>query len=87
MARPARPQTEPHALPRPRLVACDIDGTLLDHLGVLRPAVVRAVGLIQRSGVEVMLATGRSPWTNVPEIAATLGLQASCFKQGRCSRG
>ncbi|MFN8623766.1 MAG: HAD family hydrolase [Chloroflexota bacterium] len=65
---------EPLAHPRPRLLACDIDGTLLDHLGVLRPAVVRAVAAIAATGVEVIIATGRSPWTNVAEIAAALGL-------------
>lgn len=74
MDRPARRPVEPFAQPRPRLLACDIDGTLLDHLGVLRPAVVRGVVEIARTGVEVIIATGRSPWTNVAEIAADLGL-------------
>lgn len=74
MDRPARRPVEPFAQPRPRLLACDIDGTLLDHLGVLRPAVIRGVAEIAHTGVEVIIATGRSPWTNVAEIAAELGL-------------
>lgn len=68
----ARHIAEP--LPRPRLLACDIDGTLLDGAGVLRPEVKDAVSLIRASGVEVVLATGRSPWTGVGPIAAELGL-------------
>jgi hydroxymethylpyrimidine pyrophosphatase-like HAD family hydrolase len=46
----------------PRLLACDIDGTLLDSKGHLRPRVYRAVDRIRASGVEVVLATGRSTW-------------------------
>ncbi len=74
MDRVARRTAETSFRPRPRLVACDIDGTLLDHLGVLRPAVVRAVAAVRRSGAQVILCTGRSPWTNVADIAAELGL-------------
>lgn len=51
-----------------------MDGTLLDSTGTLRPAVVDAVRAISRSGVRVVLATGRSPWFGVAEIAARLGL-------------
>lgn len=72
METPARHAAE--RLPRPRLLACDIDGTLLDHEGVLRPAVRDAVSLIRSTGVEVVLATGRSPWTGVGPIATELGL-------------
>ena len=66
----------PHqgTLPRPRLLACDLDGTLLDHRGRLRPIVCEAVQAITRSGVHVVLATGRSPWSGVADIASTLGI-------------
>ncbi len=64
----------PEALPRPRLLACDIDGTILDARGTLRPAVSDAIALIAASGVEVVLVTGRSPWSGVPELAVRLGL-------------
>ncbi len=59
---------------RPLLVAIDIDGTLLDTQGLLRPVVRDAVRTVAASGVEVLLATGRSPWDGVAEIAADLGL-------------
>ena len=59
---------------RPRLLACDIDGTLLDHGGLLRPHVRDAIRLVAESGVHVVLATGRSPWAGVAEIAHQLGL-------------
>lgn len=62
------------ALPRPRLLACDIDGTLVDPHGVLRDVVREAVALVAASGVEVVLVTGRSPWSGVTELTARLGL-------------
>jgi hypothetical protein len=64
----------PAVLPRPRLLACDIDGTLLDPAGRLRPAVRDAVRLVAQSGVHVVLATGRSPWAGIAEIVGELGL-------------
>jgi Cof subfamily protein (haloacid dehalogenase superfamily) len=68
------PGPAPARLPRPRLLACDIDGTILDDRGVLRPQVRDAIAAIAASGVEVVLATGRSPWSEIPEISASLGL-------------
>lgn len=72
MDTPGRRRAE--SLPRPRLLACDIDGTLLDHAGALRVEVREAIGMIRASGVHVVLATGRSPWTGVGPIATELGL-------------
>lgn len=69
-----RPAPPPGSLPRPRLLACDIDGTILDEVGVLRPQVRDAIAAVAASGVEVVLATGRSPWSGVAELAAELGL-------------
>lgn len=66
---------EPHRpgdLPRPRLLACDIDGTILDDRGRLRPVVREALSAVTRSGVHVVLATGRSPWTGVAELTRIL---------------
>jgi hydroxymethylpyrimidine pyrophosphatase-like HAD family hydrolase len=56
------------------MLAVDIDGTLLDERGVLRPTVRDALATVSASGVQIMLATGRSPWDGVAEIAANLGL-------------
>jgi 5-amino-6-(5-phospho-D-ribitylamino)uracil phosphatase len=57
----------------PRLLACDIDGTLLDSQGHLRPRVYRAVDRIRASGVEVVLATGRSTW-GMRDVCDVIGL-------------
>jgi len=62
-------------LPRPRLLACDIDGTLLDERGVLLQPVADAISAIAASGVHVVLATGRSPWSGIVELASRLGLE------------
>ncbi len=68
-----RPKVHPAADTPPRLLACDLDGTLLDDLGALRPIVVSAIGAVRASGVHVVIATGRSPWA-VADAARTLGL-------------
>ena len=57
----------------PRLLACDLDGTLLDEAGFLHPSVGTAIGAVRDAGVEVVLATGRSPWA-VAEYSRLLGL-------------
>jgi len=74
------PVIEAHArlhselLPRPRLLACDIDGTLLDDRGILPASIRDAIAAIAGSGVEVVLATGRSPWSGIAELTERLGL-------------
>jgi HAD superfamily hydrolase (TIGR01484 family) len=45
---------------RPKLVALDVDGTLLHHDGSLSPRVREAVHAVVASGVECVIATGRS---------------------------
>lgn len=52
----------------PRLVALDIDGTLVDAGEQAAPAVVDAVGDVVRSGVPVVLATGRSVFGVEPAL-------------------
>lgn len=42
-----------------RLIALDVDGTILDSDGVLRPRVKRMIDRAQRAGIAVTLATGR----------------------------
>ncbi|HTF40729.1 MAG TPA: HAD hydrolase family protein, partial [Propionibacteriaceae bacterium] len=45
---------------RPRLVALDIDGTLVDRNGELLRTVADAVDLVVQARVPVVLSTGRS---------------------------
>lgn len=57
----------------PRLVALDVDGTLMRHDGVINPAVVEAVAQVRAAGDHVVLATGRSAFSAMP-IARHLGM-------------
>jgi 5-amino-6-(5-phospho-D-ribitylamino)uracil phosphatase len=65
---------------RPRLVALDIDGTVVDHDGDLPGDVRAAVAAVLAAGVPVVLATGRS-WHGtrplVDELALPPGLSVS----------
>ncbi|HEY5253272.1 MAG TPA: HAD-IIB family hydrolase [Acidobacteriaceae bacterium] len=57
----------------PRILACDLDGTLLNGKGVLTESTAAALRKAVASGVEVVFATGRRhsfAWT----MLATLGL-------------
>jgi hydroxymethylpyrimidine pyrophosphatase-like HAD family hydrolase len=57
----------------PRILACDLDGTLLNGKGMLSDATVAALRKAVASGVEVVIATGRRhsfAWT----MLAPLGL-------------
>ena len=58
---------------RPRLVALDIDGTLVDRNGTLPDTVAEAVGLIIEAGVPVVLSTGRS-WHGTRSLFDVLDL-------------
>jgi 5-amino-6-(5-phospho-D-ribitylamino)uracil phosphatase len=60
---------------RPRLVALDIDGTVVDHDGALPEAVRKAVGRVLDADVPVVLATGRS-WHGTRPVFDELGLPA-----------
>lgn len=56
-----------------KLLALDLDGTLLDADKRVSPRVAEAVARIRQNGVAVVLATGRGPRTAVP-YHAELGL-------------
>jgi 5-amino-6-(5-phospho-D-ribitylamino)uracil phosphatase len=58
---------------RPRLVALDIDGTVLHHDGSLPDGVARAIGSVVAAGIPVVPATGRS-WHGVRPLVDLLGL-------------
>ena len=55
------------------MVALDIDGTLVDHEGVLPTQVRRAVRRVTSAGVPVVLTTGRS-WHATRPVFEELGL-------------
>jgi Cof subfamily protein (haloacid dehalogenase superfamily) len=58
---------------RPQVVALDIDGTLVDHEGVLPNEVRRSVRRVTAAGVPVVLTTGRS-WHATRPVFEQLGL-------------
>lgn len=60
---------------RPKLVALDVDGTLVDHDGVLSDDVRAAVGRVVEAGAPVVIATGRG-WHGTQPIVEALGLPA-----------
>lgn len=64
----AQPVSEPR-----RLVAIDVDGTVMPMDGSISPAVVEAIAAVRAQGDHVVLATGRSVISAVP-IARRLGL-------------
>ncbi|WP_182112750.1 MULTISPECIES: HAD family hydrolase [unclassified Actinotalea] len=66
--------TRPDLDGQARLVALDLDGTLLTYAGELRPAVRDAVVAVREAGHHVVLATGRSLHATTP-VAAELGLE------------
>lgn len=65
-----------------RLIALDLDGTLLDSRGEIRPESVRAIAGARARGVRVVLATGRS----VPE-AMDFARRAGCDSLAACLGG
>lgn len=58
---------------RPRMLALDVDGTLVDHDNVMSDAVREAVLAMHASGVEVVISTGRAV-PGVLNTADKLGL-------------
>jgi len=60
---------------RPQVVALDIDGTLVDHAGVLPERVRRSVRRVVAAGVPVVLTTGRG-WHATRPVFEQLGLPA-----------
>ena len=57
----------------PRLVATDVDGTLLDPDDRVTPRAAAVIGNVVAAGVEFVLVTGRPPrW--IPPVVAQLGV-------------
>lgn len=57
----------------PRLIATDLDGTLLDPYGRVTPRSVAAIRAAHEAGIVVVFASGRPPFVASTEIAATAG--------------
>ena len=66
-----------------RLIALDIDGTVLHEDGALTPVVQRAMLAAVARGDEVMLATGRSAASTIP-VARAVGIEPEYLV---CSNG
>ncbi len=47
------------SLRRPRMLVCDLDGTVLNRLGTVTEATVAAFGQAVEAGIEIVFATGR----------------------------
>ena len=58
---------------RPRLVAFDVDGTIVDRDGAMSTAVRDAITLVRDAGVPVVLATGRA-WHGTQAVVDLLEL-------------
>ncbi|MCB0956900.1 MAG: HAD hydrolase family protein, partial [Ilumatobacter sp.] len=54
----------------PRLIATDLDGTLLDPMGGLSPRTAAALQAAADAGIIVVFATGRPPTVAVAEVTA-----------------
>ncbi|GAB6939916.1 HAD family hydrolase [Isoptericola variabilis] len=74
---------QPAPQPTGRLVALDIDGTLLGYDGGLSPAVRDAVAAVQAAGHHVVLSSGRSLVAMTP-VAELLGITTGWMV---CSNG
>ncbi len=60
---------------RYRILALDVDGTLLDSEGTLRPRTAAAIARAARAGIRPVLCTGRR-YRRARPIAAQLDLNA-----------
>lgn len=69
------PRSGPSPLAGVRLVALDLDGTLLPETKDLTPRAIRVIGEVRDAGIEVTLATGKG-WNLTRGYARQLGLDA-----------
>lgn len=65
-----------------RLVASDLDGTLLGAGGAVSARTRRAVEAIAAAGIHVVAATGRSQWTARPLIEPVTGIELVVCSNG-----
>lgn len=67
--------------PPPKLVATDLDGTLFRSDGTLSPRTRDALAAAERSGIRVVLVTGRPP-RSVPALLENIGPHAVIAANG-----
>ncbi|MGW2153874.1 HAD-IIB family hydrolase [Nonomuraea sp. NPDC001699] len=67
---------------RPRIVATDLDGTLLTSAGIISPRTEQALGLARDAGAEIVFVTARPP-RSVHAIAGQAGMTGLAI----CSNG
>lgn len=65
-----------------RLVATDLDGTLLGDGGIVSERTRAAVAAVVASGVHVVAATGRSQWTAEPLVHPVTGIEEVVCSNG-----
>lgn len=65
-----------------RLVATDLDGTLLGLDDVVSERTRRAVRAVVDAGIHVVAATGRSEWTSAPLVEPVAGLDLVVCSNG-----
>jgi Cof subfamily protein (haloacid dehalogenase superfamily) len=70
-----------------RLLACDLDGTLVQGENLISDGVKSALGLVKEQGIGIVLATGRSFQSALP-YASALGvdLPLVCYQGGLVQR-
>lgn len=74
--------TLPAGAPLPRLVATDLDGTLLRSDGTISPRTVDVLSSVERAGVDVVFVTARPP-ESVEALAEAVGGHGAVI----CSNG
>jgi Cof subfamily protein (haloacid dehalogenase superfamily) len=65
-----------------RLVASDLDGTLLGPGDVVSARTRRAIAVASAAGIHVVAATGRSQWTAEPLVAPVDGIELAVCSNG-----
>ncbi len=74
----------PHTITARRLIAVDVDGTLIRSDNSLAPRTAKAVSAAGRAGWHVVLATGKPPWALV-SLVTRLGLTGPHIVANGCA--
>ncbi|MFZ1911940.1 MAG: HAD hydrolase family protein, partial [Propionicimonas sp.] len=66
---------------RTRLIAADLDGTMLRHDKSISPRTISAIRAARQQGVRVVAATGRQA-TSLPDLLAPTGVRYAVASNG-----